>query len=152
MIMSTTEISFDEMLRTHGYIIYTCRGTSMMPLLRQRKDIVEIRPLTERAHKYDVVLYKRGDMYILHRVLKVLPDGYIIAGDHCVQVETDIKDEDILGVMTRVVRNGRSITPDHFFYKFYVHLWCDCYPVRMLILKIRQRIRKILNRKKRRET
>ncbi len=128
--------TFEELLDKNGYIVYTNVGFSMMPLLRQKKDIIEIRPVgTERCKKYDVVLYKRGNRYILHRILKVLPDGYLIAGDHCTFIEKDIKDGNILGVMKKVIRDGKTITPDNFWYKVYVHIWCDLYPVRFFILK-----------------
>lgn len=128
--------TFEEMLEKDGYIVYTNVGYSMMPLLRQRKDIIEIRKKGPgRCKKYDVVLYKRGNKYILHRILEVLPDGYIIAGDHNTFLETDIKDEHILGVMTRVIRDGKSIYTTDKAYQAYVHLWCDAYPVRMGLLK-----------------
>ena len=122
----------------------------MMPLIRQRRDIVEIRPLTDRPKKYDVVLYKRRGRYVLHRILRVLPEGYIIAGDHNTFVEKDVMDDMILGVLIRVIRNGKSITPDNFWYKVYVHLWCDCYPVRMKIIRWKYRVIGILRAVKRR--
>ena len=130
--------TFEQLLDEKGYIVYTNIGYSMMPLLRQKKDVIEIkRKEPGRCKKYDVVLYKRGDKYILHRILKVLPKGYIIAGDHNTFIEKDITDDRIMGVMTRVVRDGKTITPDDFWYKVYVHLWCDVYPVRMGILKVK---------------
>ncbi len=143
MVSSSVKCTtFEDILEKEDVFVYTNVGFSMMPLLREKKDIIEIRRKgKERCQKYDVVLYKRGSKYILHRILKVLPDGYVIAGDHCTFIETDIKDENILGIMTRVQRNGKDITPDNFWYKLYVHLWCDVYPVRMLILKIKFRIR-----------
>ena len=68
-------MSFEGLLDEKGSIIYTNIGYSMMPLLRQKKDIIEIRKKNNgRCKKYDVVLYKRGTQYILHRILKVLPD------------------------------------------------------------------------------
>lgn len=134
--------SFEEILEKNGYLVYTNVGVSMMPLLRQRRDIIEIKKKTaDRCKKYDVVLYKRGNKYLLHRVLKVTPTGYYIAGDHNTFVEKDITDANILGVMNRVVRNGKDIYMDNKVYRFYVHLWCDLYPLRMLILKIKKRIR-----------
>ena len=143
--------SFEEILNDKGYIVYTNIGFSMMPLLRQKKDVIEIkRKQSERCRKYDVILYKRGDCYILHRILKVLPEGYIIAGDHNTFIETDITDDMILGIMTRVVRNGKTITPENVWYRLYVHLWCDCYPLRMVILKNKFRIRGYLEAIKRR--
>ena len=128
--------TFEDLLKKDGYIIYTNVGYSMMPLLRQKRDIIEIRQRdTARSKKYDVVLYKRGGRYILHRILKVLPDGYLIAGDHCVTIERDIKDEDIIGVMTSVIRDGKKVTPNNLWYRIYVHIWCDIYPVRMLLIR-----------------
>ena len=130
--------TFEQLLNNSGYLVYTNVGYSMMPLLRQRKDVITIKKKdTERCKKYDVVLYKCRDKYILHRILKVLPNGYLIAGDNCTIVERDVRDENILGVMTQVRRNGKTITTDNTWYKIYVHLWCDVYPVRMFILKIK---------------
>lgn len=140
--------SFEDYLKENGFLVYTNVGASMHPLLRQHKDIIEIRKKDSayRCKCYDVVLYKRGNKYILHRILKVLPKGYLIAGDNNTFVETDIRDENILGVMTRVIRNGKSITMDNWKYRLYVHLWCDCYPVRMLILRVMRKVYGVLRR------
>lgn len=141
--------SFEEMLEEQGYIVYTNIGESMLPLLRQKKDIVEIRKKESgRCGKYDMVLYKRNSQYILHRILKVLPDGYVIAGDHNMFLEYDITDEQILGVVTRIVRDGKNISMTDKRYLLYVHLWCDFYPVRILILRIKALIRRLLNQDK----
>ena len=143
--------SFEEMLEDKGFIIYTNKGYSMLPLLRQKKDIIEIRKKEPgRCKKYDVVLYRRNERYILHRILKVLPDSYLIAGDHNTFVETDVTDDMILGVMSKVIRDGKTITPENKLYKLYVHLWCDVYPIRMLILKMKEQIWRIEGAIKRR--
>lgn len=152
-VFSVKYYSFEEMIKSRGFLVYTNVGTSMLPLLRQRRDIIEIRSIKGRIRKYQVALYKKDGAYILHRCLAVLPDGaYIFAGDHNTYIEKDVTDTMILGVMTRVIRNGKSITPNNFFYKVYVHLWCDFYPIRMMIIKFKQRIQKILSGIKRRVT
>lgn len=151
--------SFEELLAIQGYIVYTNVGYSMLPLLRQRRDIIEIRAKgPDRCHKYDAVLYKRGGRYILHRILKVCPNDYIIVGDHCIWREYGITDDMILGVLTRVIRNGKSITPDNLWYKLYVHLWCDFYHVRagiLVMIQIAKRlghgVKKALHMDKRKE-
>ena len=133
--------TFEGLLKEKGYLIYTCSGFSMLPLLRQRRDIIEIRPKpAARCRKHDVVLYKRGEQYILHRVLKVLPEGYLIAGDHNTFVERDVTDEMILGVMVRVIRDGKSIRPTDWRYRLYVLLWCAPWRLRMLLLKVWRRL------------
>lgn len=129
--------TFEEILKQDGVLVYTSVGTSMMPLLREYRDIVEIwRKEPGRCKKYDVVLYKRNGQYILHRILRVLPDGYIVAGDHNSCLDPNITDEDIIGVMKRVIRDGKDITMDDPRYRLYVHLCCDCYPLRMIFLRL----------------
>lgn len=143
--------TFEDLLDNYGYIVYTNVGCSMLPLLRERRDVIEIHKKKEnRCKKYDVVLYKIGDTYILHRILKVLPNGYIIAGDHNTFLEKNVTDEKILGVMTRVIRDGREITPDNILYRIYVHLWCDFYPIRVFLLKAKAFVYRCLRFAKRR--
>ena len=143
--------TFEDMLSVRGYIVYTCKGTSMMPLLRQHRDIIEIRPKgDDRCEKYDVVLYKRENRYVLHRILRVLPDGYIIAGDNNTFPEYDIKDEQIIGIMVRLIRDGKEIRMTDMKYRLYVHVWCDFYPVRMFLLRIKRKVWRIGSHIKRR--
>lgn len=131
--------SFEEVLDREGYLAYTNVGTSMMPLLRQGLDIMEIQKKgEERCKKYDVVLYKRGDRYILHRIIKVRKNDYVIVGDHCFQKEYGITDDRILGVLIGIVRDGKHIDVNHDkHYLAYVHLWCDFYYIRAAILRIK---------------
>lgn len=134
--MDSKVYTFEELLEKNGYLVYTNVGWSMFPLLREQRDIIELHKKEPgRCKKYDVVLYKRNDQYILHRVLRVLPDGYVVAGDHNSFLDPNITDADILGVMKRVVRDGKSITIDDPRYRLYVHLWCDCYPLRMFLMR-----------------
>ena len=139
--------TFEELLAEKGYIVYTNVGTSMLPLLRERRDIIEIRPLTRPPEKYDVLLYKRGGTYILHRVLKVTAGGYRIAGDNNVFVETDVTDAMILGRMTRIIRDGREIHVDgNLPYKLYSHLYVDFFPVKCLLLRARGKASRVYHR------
>lgn len=128
-------MSFEKMLDRYGYLVYTNVGTSMMPFLRQGKDVMEIRKKgLEHCRKYDVVLYKVDDRYILHRIIKAREKDYVIVGDNCFRKEYGITDNQILGVLTGIVRNGRHISVTDKKYLCYVHLWCDFYPIRAAIL------------------
>ena len=132
--------TFEEMLKEKGFLVYTNVGVSMMPLLRQHRDIIEIhrKDPTSRCKRYDVVLYKQGDKYVLHRVLKVRTKDYIICGDNNIWREYGITDDQILGILTRVIRDGKSIYPTDWQYRLYVHLWCDFYHVRVTILYLKK--------------
>lgn len=140
-------ISFEEELERSGKLVYTTVGVSMRPLIRQDKDISIIEKPKGRLKKYDVALYKRPNgQYVLHRVVKVLEDGYVILGDNCCSKEFNIKDSQILGVLTSLNRGGKEIDFESFGYKFYVRLRYAHYPVRVIIFKTKKFIRKLIKR------
>ena len=138
--------SFEEELERSGTLVFTNRGKSMLPLLRQNRDLMVIEKKgPERCRKYDAVLFKRGDKYVMHRILKVREQDYYIVGDNCRRGEY-VRDEQILGVLKQVVRDGKTIDTENPAYQRYVHLWCDFYPIRMWVIRIKQKIRAILSR------
>ena len=131
-----------QVLETEEVFVSTTSGTSMYPMLRDRKDVIVVKKRTERLKKYDVALYKQGDTYILHRVMKVLPDSYIIRGDNCDQKEYGIRDEQILGVLVEFFRGDKKISLHHWSYLAYVRIYCACTPIWWTIRKMRRVIAK----------
>ena len=128
--------TFEEQLAKNGKLIYTNRGDSMMPLIKQDRDLLIIKPVHGRLKKYDVPLYKRDSgQYVLHRVLKVRENDYVICGDNRYSKEYGITDRHIIGVLTAVVRDGKEVPITDWRYRLYVHLWCDLFPLRAFILK-----------------
>ena len=71
-------LRIEDVLREKGLYVSTTAGVSMYPMLRDRRDTIMIRPAEGRLKKYDVPLYRRGKAYVLHRIVKVLPDSYVI--------------------------------------------------------------------------
>ena len=71
-------MTFEDILARDGKLVYKTRGVSMEPMLRQNRDLVVIRVPSSRLKKYDVALYKRGDNYVLHRVVGVGDGHYLI--------------------------------------------------------------------------
>ena len=97
-----------------------------------------------RLKKYDVPLYKRDSgQYVLHRILKVRKDDYVICGDNRYCKEYGISDRHIIGVLTAVVRSGKEISVNDWRYKLYVHLWCDLFPLRAFTLKFVGKIKRL---------
>lgn len=133
--MSNRKSTFEEELRRSGKLVYTNVGCSMLPLLRQGKDLMVISPRpAERLKRYDAVLYKRGDKYILHRILKVRKNDYVICGDHNWRREYGITDSQIIGILSSFVRDGKEISVTDRHYLLYVHLWCDFFYIRAAVL------------------
>ncbi len=117
-------LSYEQYLENNGSLTYTNVGVSMLPLLREGRDLFTVRKKgEERCRKGDVVLYRRPpDKYVLHRVVEVRPDSYVILGDNCVSREYGITDSDILGVMTGFVRDGKQHSTDEAGYRLYTAL------------------------------
>ena len=140
-------ISFEEELERSGKLVYTTVGTSMNPLIQQDRDLSLIEKPKGRLKKYDVALYKRPNgQYVLHRVVKVLDDGYVILGDNCVNKEFNIKETQILGVLVSLVRNGKEVDLNSFGYKIYVRARYAHYPVRVIIFRTKRFLRKLIKK------
>ena len=129
-------LSIEEVLEKDGVYISTTVGVSMYPLFQNRRDTIIVEKPSGRLKKYDVPLYKRGEQYYLHRILKVLPDGYIICGDNCVTKEYDITDKEIIGVLKAFYRKNKYSTVDSFGYRVYSVLWSHTYLARKISKRI----------------
>ncbi len=133
--------SFEEELDRNGVLVFTNKGHSMMPLLRENRDLMVIEKKgPERCRKYDAVLFKQGDRYVLHRILEVRDRDYYIVGDNCRKGDV-VRDEQILGVLTQVVRDGKTIHVEDLAYQRYVRLWCGCFPLRAGLFFLRDEAR-----------
>lgn len=129
---------FEDVIERDGRLIYTCIGDSMYPLIRQSRDLLVIEKTNGRLKKYAVPLYKRDNgQYVLHRIIKVRNGDYVICGDNRYCKEYGITDRHIIGVLTAVVRNGKEISMTDWRYLLYVHLWCDFFPIRAFLLKVK---------------
>lgn len=140
--------TFEDEIQRTGKLIYTNVGDSMMPLLRQGKDLMIIERAEGRLKKYDVPLYKRDSgQYVLHRILKVRKNDYVICGDNRWQREYGINDSNIIGVLTGIMHNGKEISVNDKKYKFYVHIWCDFFFIRAFILRGKHFLKRWKNEK-----
>lgn len=134
--------SFEEELDKKGILVYTNKGNSMYPLIRQRKDVLIIKKVNTRLKKMDIPLYKReSGQYVLHRIIKVNENDYVIRGDNTYYNETGIRDDQILGVLSGVIRSGKEISVNSFGYKLYSYFWYYTYYLRKNIIKIKRCIR-----------
>ena len=144
-------VSYEDELARSGKIVVTTVGISMRPLIKQGRDSVMIEKPSTRLNKNDVALYKRYDgKYVLHRIVEVRPDDYVFLGDNCMSKEYGIKDDQVIGVMTALVRGGKDVDLEGFGYKFYVSMWSMLTPVRILWKKtiafLKRIAKKILRR------
>ena len=120
------------------------RGISMLPMLRQGKDSVELSPLPEKLRKYDIPVYQYpSGKYVMHRVVAVHEDHYICLGDNLMQLET-IYPEQMIGVVSAFRRGEKRISVDDPCYLLYCRFWCMIFPVRKGWRKVKRVLRRLL--------
>ncbi len=107
--MTENRISIEEVLQKNGQYVGPTVGVSMLPMLKNRRDTIVVHAKNARLQPKDVALYKWGDRYILHRVLTVTHEGYIIRGDNC-YVDEIVPEEAVIGVLTEFFRKDK-----HYF-------------------------------------
>lgn len=127
----------EDHLARDGIYVSMTHGVSMRPMLREGRDTVLISPTEGRLSRYDVALYRRGEDYILHRVVEVRERDYVICGDNCIAKEYGIPDNRIVGVLTGFMRDGKYVNMKGCGYRLYSRIWVALYPVRRVFLCVR---------------
>ncbi|MBQ8117713.1 MAG: S26 family signal peptidase [Lachnospiraceae bacterium] len=141
-------MTYEEYLEENDSLTYRNIGVSMLPLLRQGKDLFTVKKKgVDRCKVGDVVLYRRPPQsYVLHRIIEVRAEDYVILGDNCIRKESGIRDEDIIGVMTGYVRNGKVHCVTEKGYAIYSFFILHTISVRIFIKKTVLHIKSILHK------
>ena len=99
---------FEDVIAEQGRLVYTNEGDSMFPIIRAR-DLLIIEAVKEPLKIGDVPLYKRDSgQYVLHRIVAVKKGKYAMKGDNRTFVEKGVTERQIIGVLTGIVRNGKT--------------------------------------------
>lgn len=99
---------FENIIAEQGKLVYTSEGDSMFPIIRPR-DLLIIEAVRDPLRVGDVPLYKRDSgQYVLHRIVEIQKGKYAMKGDNRTFVEKGITDKHIIGVLTGIVRNGKT--------------------------------------------
>ena len=124
----------EDVLAVEGFYLGPPVGVSMWPMLRNRHDVMMVVPAARELRRYDVALYRRGEKYVLHRVVGHYENGsekgYVICGDNCVTLEY-VPRENVLGVLSGFYRDGHRIDCETSRgYHVYSKLWVALFPAR----------------------
>lgn len=139
------QVQFD-LLERDGRYISVPQGISMLPMIRGGQDAVVIEKHKKTPKRYDLVIYVRGrEQGVIHRVIHVKEDQYIICGDNCWQLEY-VKPEQIKGIVTEYCRKGKWHNVDYLPYRLYVHLWVDLLFLKRPIFYVRDTIKRKMKR------
>ena len=104
----TDPVSYEALLRRDGKVITHVVGDSMRPLLRDRESIVIVEDVKRvPPQKGDVVLYRAGGGYVLHRVMRADAGDFLIRGDNTLTYER-VPKADVIATMTGYYRGPHS--------------------------------------------
>ncbi len=110
-----------EKLKSGGSVTFKPHGISMLPLIRQGKDSVTIESLKKKPTAGDVIFYRRANgQFVLHRIVGVDKAGYVLCGDNQWVKEHGITENQIIGVMTALLRDDEVVKMDNPKYIRYV--------------------------------
>ena len=133
--MNNIERSINEL----GYAVVPITGTSMLPLLKEGRDRVELEPCSqERLKKGDVVLYKKNDgTLVLHRIIKTENrEFFTVLGDHQFKNAERVNKNQIIAVACGFFIKGRYVTEKTRWYRMYKKIWLCNLNFRRIILAV----------------
>ena len=133
--MNNIERSINEL----GYAVAPIAGTSMLPLLKEGRDRVELEPCSqERLKKGDVVLYKKNDgTLVLHRIIKTENrEFFTVLGDHQFKNAERVNKNQIIAVACGFFIKGRYVNEKTRWYRLYKKIWLCNLNFRRIILAV----------------
>lgn len=121
---------FLERLAAGQTVRFSPMGVSMLPMLRQGIDSVELSPVPEKLKKFDLPLYRRENgQYVLHRIVEV-GSTYTCIGDNQFLLEPGVEYGQVLALVTAFYRGDRKWRVTSPVYRAYCVIWHYSRPLR----------------------
>ncbi len=140
---NTPSLCIEDELNKYGTYATNTVGVSMQPLFKTHRDVAVLKKPDRDLKKYDVVLYiGASHKYILHRIIGVREECFIIRGDNTF-VKEYVQRDKILAYLISFNRKGRRHAVEDFGYKLYSRFWNFIYPIRYLFNCFRRALIKI---------
>ena len=143
--MKTLEPTIREIIDAGGAVRLTVTGRSMFPTLVEKRDsVILIKP--GKLKKSDIILYQRtnGD-YVLHRIVNVKKGGFALCGDNQTAIEFPIYENQVIAVVSAIIRKGKIIEKNNITYKISAMIWTNFISLRPFMFRT---IIKMKNRSK----
>lgn len=130
-----------QVLEAGGTLPLVISGSSMAPFLIHGRDTVYLSKLRRPVNRGDMILYRRQDgTLILHRVWGMDARGYSLLGDAQTHMESGVREEQFLAVVTAVNRKGKLLTPKSLIWLFFEKVWLRVIPLRRSVMACYDRI------------
>lgn len=145
--MNKTIYIEDWLKLSHSGIDVPCEimldGVSMQPLIRKNKDKVTIVPLRREIKLGDIVLFRDPlveGRYVCHRVYRIRKGDetqVVTLGDNCFAADRAMPIDQILGLVVKVIRDGKEIPVDTDLARFRGRIRSELRPLRNVYRRLR---------------
>lgn len=124
----------------------TVTGCSMMPMLRQYRDTVQLKPIDGMLRPGDIALYRRDNgRYILHRAIRLTAEGYLFCGDNQAELEP-VRQDQLIALVSGYTKNGKKHNLDAMPYRLYRFVLVKLFGLRKYYIWLRRRAGRLRNR------
>ncbi|MBQ7817873.1 MAG: S24/S26 family peptidase [Oscillospiraceae bacterium] len=124
-----------QALKKYKRIVQPISGNSMLPMLDEEKDAVELVAVSGPLQKYDLPLYQRPNgKLVLHRIIDVKKKHYLTCGDNRTDVEKVPMDW-VIAVASGFFKDGTYVSCQDEKYLAYVQTHWENFPQRQIIKK-----------------
>jgi hypothetical protein len=113
------------------------RGVSMLPLLREPMT-VDVEALRQPARIGDVLVFRAGDVYVAHRVLRRSGERYVTSGDAYPEIVEHVDTSEVLGRVAAVWSDARpgAVRIDSPFHRLRGLLYARARPARLAVRRV----------------
>ena len=123
-----------QLLSEGRQVTIPVKGYSMLPFIRGERDLVVLeKPGTLKVG--DMVLFRSGGRYVLHRIVEIGGEGLRIQGDGVLRGEERCTPDAVAGKVIRILRGGRRpVDPETPFQQWRSRTWRALRPYRRPLL------------------
>jgi signal peptidase I len=100
-----------ESLRVSGRLRLRVTGWSMLPTICPGDTLIIERADARVVSEGDIVLCARENRFVVHRIVARHADAITTQGDAMPQTDPPVPDQDLLGKVASIERNGRCVVP-----------------------------------------
>ncbi len=135
----------NELLNNGNMVRFRANGKSMLPFIKDG-DILTITPTKPKQLKNGhIAFYQKADgTPTAHRILgKIKENGitiFLIRGDGYVAGKEKVPAKDIIGIITKVERNGIDINQNKITIKLATAIWSKIQTIRWFFYRIKRKL------------
>lgn len=133
------EVFFEEVIKHLNLgksVVFHVSGNSMLPFLKHGEKILLCPLKSDSPTVGEIILSRSSYGIVLHRVVRIKNGKIWLAGDGNLAQHEIVEKDQLLGVMTAVIRNGKNVYLDTKSKKILGLFWYYLRPFRIVFSKL----------------